>query len=113
MFNDTKPLTLSVLFRKLKKGNSYEDFRKAWLPPTDNLENYFDLPVVVINAVNLQDPEEIISIGLVSADVEEAMKQYQQYEKTEAERQTQIEAVSDQSQEPKLCRILNIDVLGR
>jgi uncharacterized protein YciI len=107
-----KPLTMSVLFRKMKDGNGYEDFRKAWLPPVEPIENYFNLPVMVINAQNLQEPEEVISVGLVWADVEEAMQKYLEHQKTEAERQDKIELISDQSQDTKLCKILDIDVLG-
>jgi len=106
------PLTLSILFRKLKNEKTYQDFRQAWLPPVENINQYFGVPILVINAQSIQDPSEIISIGLIWANVQEAIEEYKQYQETEELRQEKIEKITDQSAETRFCQILDIDVLG-
>lgn len=106
------PLTMSVLFRKLKNGKTYQDFREAWLPPVQDTSKYFDIPILVINAQSVQDPSEIISVGLVWANVQEAIEGYKQYQKTEDLRHERIDKVTDQSAETRFCEIINVDVLG-
>lgn len=111
-FLESKPQAVSVLFRKLKDGQSYEDFRKAWLPPVDDVSHYFDTPILVINAQNVSDPTEIISIGLVFANIEEAMEKYEKYQVIEDIRQEKIDKITDQSAETRFCNVLDIDILG-
>jgi hypothetical protein len=50
----------AVLVRRLKDGVTYERFREAWAP-----EEGFGREVRVLNAVNVDDPSEIVSIGLM------------------------------------------------
>jgi hypothetical protein len=66
------PQFIAVLHRKLKPHCTYEDFYQAWLPPglngkdpTKEAVEYFKGTVQVINAVNSEDPTEIISIGIL------------------------------------------------
>ncbi len=68
------PQIISVLYRKLKPGQTFEDFQKAHLPPGEFHKtefgydvDYFDSPTRVINAVCATDPNMIISIGLTYA----------------------------------------------
>lgn len=68
------PNAISILFRKLNKDKNFEDFHASWFPPADQLnsvkqygqrfEQFFPTPTRVINAVNWQNPKEIVSIGL-------------------------------------------------
>ncbi|MBV8801986.1 MAG: hypothetical protein JO131_03290, partial [Gammaproteobacteria bacterium] len=102
----------SVLFRKLKNGKTYQDFRQAWLPPVENINQYFSVPILVINAQSIQDPSEIVSIGLVWANVQDAIEEYKQYQETEEVRHEKIEKVTDQNATTRFCQILDIDVLG-
>lgn len=79
------PIAVSVLYRKLHDGKTFDDFYNAWMPPKDAMEpfevgektyyQFFDTPVRVINAINMHDPQEIVSIGLVWSDSEEQFKQ--------------------------------------
>jgi hypothetical protein len=50
----------AVLVRRLEDGVTYEQFREAWAP-----EEGFGREVRVLNAVNVDDPSEIVSIGLM------------------------------------------------
>ena len=68
------PNAMSVLFRELHEDKSFDDFHEAWLPPQECLkpieqygqkfEQFFPAPTRVINAINSENPKEIISIGL-------------------------------------------------
>jgi hypothetical protein len=50
----------AVLVRRLKDGATYEQFKEAWAP-----EEGFGREVRVVNALNVDDPSEIVSIGLM------------------------------------------------
>jgi len=79
------PIVVSILCRKLHDGKTFDDFYNAWMPPQDAMSpfkvgekiyyNFFDVPVRVINAVDMADPKEVISIGLVWCDNEEQFKE--------------------------------------
>lgn len=68
------PGSVSVLFRRLHEGKTFEDFYNAWLPPQSKChpieaggylyQQFFGGPIRVINAINIADPQEIVSIGL-------------------------------------------------
>jgi hypothetical protein len=68
------PHSVSVLFRELHDDKNFNDFHDAWLPPEDKCHplkefgktyrQFFKAPIRVINAVNLKNPKEIVSIGL-------------------------------------------------
>ncbi|MEZ5142197.1 MAG: hypothetical protein R2726_06700 [Acidimicrobiales bacterium] len=59
-------MLVSVLVRRLKKGKTYEDFRAAWAS-----DDRYGAPVKVINARSLDDPDEVVSIGLMDIDTDE------------------------------------------
>lgn len=69
-----QPHSISVLFRKLNDGKLFEDFYQAWRPPKEKCnpqvegdvlyENFFPMPIRVINAVNINDPSDIVSVGM-------------------------------------------------
>ena len=55
---------MAVLVRRLREGVTYEQFREAWLP-----EHGFGTEVRVLNALNVEDPREIVSVGLTPGSV--------------------------------------------
>lgn len=69
------PVSLGVLYRELHDGKEFQDFYDAWMPPAGETDpftvsnttyhNYFKCPTRVINAINLENPKEIISIGMM------------------------------------------------
>tara|TARA_R110000868_G_scaffold8205_3_gene42444 strand:+ start:35992 stop:36498 length:507 start_codon:yes stop_codon:yes gene_type:complete len=68
------PHSVSVLFRELHDDKTFDDFHEAWFPPKDKLnpqevhgqtyQQYFPVPIRVINGVNIENPKEIVSIGM-------------------------------------------------
>lgn len=50
---------VSILTRRLKKGKTYEDFRKAWYHSVG-----FGADMKMYSAINAFDPQEIIVIGI-------------------------------------------------
>lgn len=78
------PIAVSVLYRELHEDKTFEDFHNAWMPPQEAMQpikvgdklyyQFFDTPVRVINAVSMENPKEIVSIGLVWANSEEEFK---------------------------------------
>jgi hypothetical protein len=52
-------MVLSILTRRLKKGKTYEDFRKAWYHTVG-----YGLPVRLYSAINVFDQREIVVVAL-------------------------------------------------
>lgn len=50
---------ISILTRKLKKGKSYDDFRKAWYHTVG-----YGVPVTLYSAISVFNPREVIVVGL-------------------------------------------------
>ncbi len=69
-----KPHSISVLFRQLHDGKTFEDFHEAWFPPEEALNTkvlegktyhqFFPASVRVINAINMHNPKEVVSVGI-------------------------------------------------
>ena len=69
-----QPHSISVLFRELHDGKTFDDFHEAWFPPKDAIDTqtidgqiyhqFFKAPIRVINAININNPKEIVSVGL-------------------------------------------------
>ncbi|MFZ4099276.1 MAG: hypothetical protein ACOYKZ_02975 [Chlamydiia bacterium] len=67
------PSSLGLGVRRLKEGKTVEDFLEAWTPPPETQDpliqgdieykRFFPAPVRVINALNLKNPSEIVSIS--------------------------------------------------
>lgn len=53
-------MIVSVFVRRLRDGRTYDDFVSAWYPETG-----FGVPTRVLNAVRIDDPAEILSLGFV------------------------------------------------
>src|SRR3990167_3359398 len=68
------PHSISVLFRELHEGKTFDEFHEAWFPPKNKCspkmehgktyQHFFPMPIRVINAVNINNPKEIVSVGL-------------------------------------------------
>jgi hypothetical protein len=77
-----RPHSISVLFRELHEGKTFEDFHEAWFPPADTINTQtidgqlyhqlFKAPIRVINAVNINNPKEIVSVGIHWLNEEQA-----------------------------------------
>jgi hypothetical protein len=52
-------MVISILTRRLKKGKTYEDFRKMWYHTVG-----YGFPIKLYSAINVFDQREIIVIGL-------------------------------------------------
>jgi hypothetical protein len=50
----------AALIRRLRSEATFEQFREAWLP-----DESFDVPVTVANALRVDDPRELLSLGRV------------------------------------------------
>lgn len=84
-----KPIALSVLRRQLYDQKTFNESYQAWLPSSDDcqfaqqgrqkFQQYFSLPTRVINAVNIANEKEVLSVSLVwahNSDQEQAFWQY-------------------------------------
>lgn len=118
--NTDRPKAMAVLFRHLRLGQDYDAFYQAWLPPHLNDKDprleavgYYDIPVQAINAVNVNDPQEIISIGLVWATPEEVYQSMNKYAQTDAARGEQIDKVCERETQVKFYRIQDVNELGK
>lgn len=113
-----QPQMITMLFRKLKEGHSYEEFRESWLPPIpdphdkEQLKHYFSGPVKVLTALNAQEPSEIISIALVNGTQQEIMAEAARVAETETIRRERVAKVTDKMADPKMYHIMDIDILG-
>lgn len=101
------PIAVGVLYRKLHDGKTFDDFYSAWMPPESAMNpfqvgkttyhHYFKCPTRVINAINLEDPKEIISIGMMWCSKEEFEQGFKEVSasKSNAERGSSISTVAD------------------
>ncbi|MYW06061.1 hypothetical protein [Streptomyces sp. SID3343] len=58
-------MLLGVIARRLNDGVDYARFREAWLPD----EQFEGDPRRVVSAINLEDPQELVTVALVDAEV--------------------------------------------
>jgi len=59
-------MIVSVLVRRLRDGCTFEDFVRAW-----QADQGFGVPTRVYNAVSLDDPRDVISIGFVALEADQ------------------------------------------
>jgi hypothetical protein len=84
-------MLVAVLVRRLKEGVTYEQFREAWAP-----EHGFGRDVRVLNAINVEDPRELVSVGLMPDATREELPAFlESMAASEAARQERIEDVVD------------------
>lgn len=111
------PPLISILFRKLKTGKTYEDFHDAWLPPSTNGQGaaeYYPFPVYGLNGQNKDDPSDIISMGLTWLQEEQLMKELKNM--TEKEdfqvRHEKLASVTDTVAGPLYYKVKDLTKLG-
>jgi hypothetical protein len=63
-------MVISIVTRRLKRGKTYEDFRKLWYHTVG-----FGAPSKLYSAINAFDPREIIVVGLVEIGPEQDPKE--------------------------------------
>lgn len=83
------PMVISILYRELHDGKTFEDFHDAWFPPKEYchetekggeiFQEVFPAPTRVYNAVNMENPNEILSVGFTWIDSEEQGKKMMAY----------------------------------
>jgi hypothetical protein len=105
--NAKTPVAVSILHRRLHEGKTFEDFFNSWIPPKDSMRpfsvgsatyhQHFEIPVRVINAINLNDSKDVISVGLVWCTEEEFKIGIKKAEESQsnAERGENISEVAD------------------
>lgn len=82
------PVSLSILYRELHDEKEFQDFHDAWMPPVENTKpfnigdttyhHYAPFKTRVINAINVENPKEIISVCLTwcsEQELEQAIKE--------------------------------------
>ena len=57
---------VAMIYRKLKEGKTFEDYRKAWYHT-----HGFGAPTKMYTVINALDPREIISIGIIETNLEQ------------------------------------------
>lgn len=113
------PKMIAFLRRDLREGKTYQEFESAWLPdaPTKKIDDqkivdYYKLPVQVINAQSVQNPKELISIGLVDASQEEIIKEAQKNADADAARRKQTAEVTEKGS-VGLYKVMGSYILGK
>jgi hypothetical protein len=82
-------MLMAVLVRRLQEGVTYEQFREAWQP-----EHGFGREVRVLNAPNVDDPRQIVSVGLMPDATKEDVPAFlESVARSEAERHRRIDEV--------------------
>lgn len=81
-------MIVSVLVRRLKQGCTFEDFVRAW-----EADQGFGIPTRVFNALSLDDPREVISIGFVDVATGQLQEGLAGAQAPEAARHRRIDAV--------------------
>lgn len=96
------PQIISILTRKLKPGQTFEDFQQAHLPPGEAKKtefgyqvSYFNAPTRVINTVSAIDPTMIVTISFSYGDPQSILDEVKTHLPIEAERHKKIAEVAD------------------
>lgn len=109
-YREKTPTVLSILQRKLKPGKTFEDFQKTHIPGDSATKNefgyqtdFFDVPTRVINAVSVDDPSIVYSIGLSYGTVAEIFKAAaagSDKDRKEGARSDQLDEICDDIAQP-------------
>ena len=81
-------MIVAVFRRRLKEGASFDDFIEAW-----EADKGFGVHARVFNAVSLEDPREVLSIGFVDVDASAFAGAAEGVAAQEAVRHSRIDAV--------------------
>ena len=81
-------MIVSVFVRRLKERRTFEEFLQEW-----EADVGFGVPTRVFNAVNLNDPREVISIGFVAVSPAELAQGLAAAQQSERLRHDRIDTV--------------------
>ncbi len=81
-------MIIAVFRRRLRDGATFEEFVAAWEADTG-----FGVPARVFNAVSVEDPREILSVGFVDVTPDDLAATAQEVGTQEAVRHTRIDEV--------------------
>jgi hypothetical protein len=111
----TPPSLISVLKRKLHPGKTYEDYHKSWLPSLNegqDLSHYFPFMTYVMNAQNVMDSSDILSIGFMWGDPMEIYELTKTVGNTEKMRHDAIETVAEKIGPTQVYEFKDLTQLG-
>lgn len=115
------PKVLAVIQRQLKDDTRFDQFYEAWQPTADKTQvddehnhfDYFALPVRVINARNIDDPDNILSISMIACDdYEDVFDAFSARQSDEQKRAERIALVADKVASNEMYEIISDDILG-
>ncbi|OGT38673.1 MAG: hypothetical protein A3F12_04610 [Gammaproteobacteria bacterium RIFCSPHIGHO2_12_FULL_38_14] len=85
------PMIISILYRELHDGKTFDDFHQAWFPPKEYchpiekgaevFQQVFPAPTRVYNAINMENPNEVLSVGFTWIDSDEQGQKMMAYAK--------------------------------
>lgn len=81
-------MIVSVFVRRLKEGKTFAEFVAEW-----EADEGFGVPTRVFNAQSLEDPRDVISIGLVDIDAAEVVQRLAEVSAQEHVRHDRIDTV--------------------
>lgn len=83
------PMVISILYRELHNGKTFDDFHEAWFPPkeycheitegSETFQQVFPAPTRVYNAVSMENPNEVLSVGFTWIDSDAQKNQMMAY----------------------------------
>ena len=86
-------MIVSVIVRRLRSDRTYDDFRQVWYP-----DRGFGVPSRVINAVRIDEPREIVSIGFLDVKPDDLEQLAADIASAEAKRHYRIEEVIESTE---------------
>jgi hypothetical protein len=93
---------VSVIVRRLREGSTYQEFRDAWYP-----QRGFGVPSRVLNAVRIDDPREIVSIGFLDVEPSGLEELAADIAAAEAKRHYRIEGVIESTEVRAIYEIVD------
>lgn len=112
-----QPFMVSVLRGTVHEDKSFEDFYQAWLPAEmchtlkihgQVFQQGFPAPVRVINATNINNPSDIVSVGITWVANKEEEKGFWEY----LEKMTKGEDEINELRHDRVAQVADRELLG-
>lgn len=122
--NARQPVAVSVIRRTLQPGATFDQFFDSWMPDQEYTDpviigdkthyQYFSCPSRVLNAVNVQNEQEIFSIGLIWCEQDEFLQGLEEMKnsKSNDKRQESITKVVEPDYAADICWVKTDTNLG-
>ncbi|WP_091707096.1 hypothetical protein [Microbacterium sp. cf046] len=81
-------MIIALFRRRLREGVTFEEFIDAW-----QADEGFGVPARVFDAVSVDDPREVLSVGFVGIDAADLTTDAERVDAQEAVRHTRIDEV--------------------